>query len=176
MKFKCELTVRSHIISCSSEEALCFFLWTQEGRAPCPQSCHSVQEECGAGPRPGPSTSSTVQHHQSTAAASVFQPFHTYKHVTAGSRLVRLQDQTQHPQLLEEADRTEMSEQQFCWLCWPDHLRTPQDSPDSQVWCLTVWSLHILPVSVWTLSRFLPQSKNSNSKLAVGVNVALMRW
>ena len=51
--------------------------------------------------------------------------------------------------------------------------------PWSWVWDLSVWSLHVLPVSAWVFSGysgFLPQSKNmlrliGDSKLPVGVNV-----
>ena len=51
--------------------------------------------------------------------------------------------------------------------------------PWSWVWDLSVWSLHVLPVSAWVFtgySGFLPQSKNmlrliGDSKLPLGVNV-----
>ena len=54
--------------------------------------------------------------------------------------------------------------------------------PWSWVWDLSVWSLHVLPVSAWVLSGFsgfLPQSKNmhvrsiGDSKLSLGVNVSV---
>ena len=53
------------------------------------------------------------------------------------------------------------------------------DQTGSWVWDLSVWSLHVLPVSAWVFtgySGFLPQSKNmlrliGDSKLPVGVNV-----
>ena len=41
---------------------------------------------------------------------------------------------------------------------------------------VSVWILHVLPVSVWVLSGysgFLPQSKNMHSKLPIGVSVSV---